>query len=214
MTNDQHPVAPRVTLGDAVRTTVMAYESAVAKLDDRDQAYAIDLCRRFFGFMRTWAAVDTEEIEHQDREAVTVLRVLYEAVLELCRDRYDRHALSLALDVIVKAGHQYGVDLREPAGGDPAVYPEQSIVHDVAAQLITDHLQRMVTTSLPEHAIALLITRAGEVHRNDLVAQLLQGGPNSDSVARTRMLDQLAADLPVMRYDVLDEIRGRNAGRS
>jgi hypothetical protein len=203
VTND-NPDIPMVTLGDAVRTTVMAYEEQIALLDDRDQAYAIDLCRRLFGFMRTWAALDTEELEREDREAVIVLRKLYTEVREMHAGQPDRTALALALGKIVEAGYRYGLDIRDDAGGqEPYLYPEESIVRDVAAQMVGEHIQRMITMSVPAVAAALLITRSGEMGRQDLVTLLLEDG----SAVRTRMLAMLGNVLPKMKHEAIALVR-------
>lgn len=195
---------PRVTLGDAVRTTVGAYQAEVDALDDRGQDYAIDLCRRFFGFMKTWASLDTEDLEQQDREAVIVLRQLYADVHGLYIDRPDRTALSLALSQIVEAGWRYGVDIREDAGeGDEPFYPEESVVRDVARQLVIEHVQRMISTSLPQHAAAMLITRSGETGRTDLVEQLV----DESSDVRKRMLAALGQVLSTTKHDAIAILR-------
>jgi hypothetical protein len=81
-------------------------------------------------------------------------------------------------------------------------YPEENIVRDVAGYLLADHLRRMITTELPQQAAALLITRAGEVRRTDLVAAMVHGA-TLDLAVRQRLLVLLEQALPELREQLL-----------
>lgn len=85
---------------------------------------------------------------------------------------------------------------------ESSAYPEANVIRDVAGWLAVEHITGMISSHLPAHAAALVVTRAAEVGRRDLVDALTSWSRPADKDRLADILSKLKHELSGLKVEL------------